>query len=75
MNGEDGLGRVVEPCVAAVAEVTLTVRLSVVMSNSDDRLRRARGAADQIGPRHVTNGLEAFGIVDKVANVDHGSVL
>ena len=75
MTGEDRPGEVVKPLAAAVTEVALTVWLGIVTPVFDDRLGRAKGAFDQVGPTHVSNGLEALGIVDKVADVDHRSVL
>ena len=72
--GEDGSGQVVEPPPAALAEVGLTMCLDVVTPIFDDRLGQTMGAGDPVGPTHLSDGLEALGVVDEVADVDHRSV-
>ena len=54
--------------------VALAVGLGLILAVLDDRLGRAVGAGDQVGPPHLPDGLEALGVVDEVADVDHRSV-
>ena len=75
MAGEDGSSEVVKPPLTSVAEVSLPVRLGVITAVLDDGLGRAMGAYDAVGPSHIADGLEALGVVDEVADVDHVSIL
>jgi hypothetical protein len=75
MTREDGPREVVKPPLTSVAEVALAMRLSVITPVLDDRLGRAMGAENPVGPAHLSNGLVALGVVDQVPDVDHRSVL
>jgi hypothetical protein len=75
MAREDGPGEVVKPPLTSVAEVALTMRLGVITPVLDDRLRRAMGAENPVGPAHLPDGLVALGFVDEIPDVDHRSVL
>src|SRR6476620_7884625 len=71
MAGEDGGGQIVEAPATALALVPLAVGLGVVAAVLDDRGRAARGTGDAVGPPHVTDGLEAPGVVEEVLDVHH----
>ena len=75
MAGEDGSGEVVKPSLTSVAEETLAMRLGVVTSIFDDGFGRAMGTGDEVGPSHLSDGLEALGVVDEIPDVDHVSIL
>src|SRR5271165_3969280 len=47
--------------------------LGLIPAILDDRVRRAVGAHHAVGPAHGPNRLVAFGVVDKVLDVYHGS--
>src|SRR5271157_689528 len=47
--------------------------LALIPAILDDRVRRAVGAHHAIGPAHGPNPLVAFGVVDEILNVYHGS--
>src|SRR5271166_1706909 len=47
--------------------------LGLIPAILDDRVRRAVGAHHAIGPAHGPNRLVAFGVVDEILDVYHGS--
>jgi hypothetical protein len=71
---EDGPCEVVKPPLTSVAVVALAMRLGVITPVLDDRLGRAVGADDPVGPAHLPDGLVAPGVVDEIPDVDHWSV-
>jgi hypothetical protein len=74
MSREDGPREVVEPALTSMTEATLAMRLGVITLVLDDRLRRALGAENPVGPAHLPDGLVAPGFVDEIPGVDHRSV-
>jgi hypothetical protein len=75
MAREDGPGKVVKPPLTSVAELALAMQVGVITPVLADRLRRAVGAENLVGPAHLPDGLIAPGFVDAVPDVDHRSVL
>ena len=75
MTREDGPREDVKPPPTSVAEVALAMQLGVVTPVLDDRLGRAVGADDPVGPAHLPDGLLALRFVDQDPDVDHRSVL
>ena len=71
MAREDGAGEVVEPLATAAALIAPTLGLGVVAAIPDDRGRFAGGAGDAIGSPHITDGLEALGVVEEVLDIHH----
>ena len=71
--GEDGVGQVVEPLVAALALVALAMGLGVIPAVLDDRLGGASGAGHAVGPSHLPDRLVALGVVEEVLDVHHRS--
>ena len=70
--GEDGAGEVVEPPAAGLAEVALAMRLGVVAAVLDDLGGPAVGAVHAAGPTERPDRVVTPGIIDQVAEVDHG---
>ena len=71
MAGENGPAEVVEPLGTAMALVPLPMGLGVIPAVLGNLGAVALGAAHAPGPTHGTDGLEAFGVVDKGLDVDH----
>src|SRR4051794_27437854 len=73
MAGEDGVGQVVEALATASALIALAMRLGVIPTVLDDRIRGALRAGHAVGPAHVPDRLVALGVVEEVLDVHHRS--
>jgi hypothetical protein len=71
--GEDGVGQVVEALTTALALIALAVRLGVIPTVLDDRIRGALRAGHAVGPSHLPDRVVALGVVEEVLNVHHRS--
>src|SRR5215210_7926269 len=73
MAGEDGVGQVVEALATAPASVALAMRLGVIPTVLDDRIRGASRTGHAVGPAHLPDRLVALGVVEEVLDVHHRS--
>src|SRR5215210_8160234 len=74
MAGEDGVGQVVEALATASALIALAMRLGVIPTVLDDRIRGALRAGHAVGPAHLADRLVALGVVEEVLDVHHRSM-
>ena len=65
MTSKDGVGSIVEVAVTGLAQLALTLRLSVVTTVFGDLRAVTSWTTDAVWPAEGTDGLKAFGVVDE----------
>lgn len=73
MAGQNRPAQIIEPAPAVLAAVLLSLGLRPIPTLLVDRGRGAVHAAHSLGPTQGTNGLESFGVVDEILDVQHGA--
>lgn len=73
MTRKDGLTEIIEPAPTVVATDILPLGLRQIPALLDDHGRGVAHAAHPLRPRQGTDGLQTFGVVDEILDVQHGA--
>ena len=73
MTGKDGAGQIVKAPLTGLTDIALPLRLSVIMPLFGNLWTVAMGALYAIGPAHVADGGETFGVVHQRLHINHGA--
>src|ERR1700759_3016108 len=71
MSRQHCAAQIVEPSMARLAQVALSMPLPFIVAVADDHGTVAVGAADAIRPTMLTYKLKALGLVQKAREIDH----
>ena len=73
MTGKDRVSQIVEASLTGLAPGTLTLRVSLVAPLFGNLNTVTSGTTDPVWPTQGSDGLKAFGGVEKRLNVYHGA--
>lgn len=73
MASKDRVRQIVEASLTQLAQIALTLGLSVVSPLFDDLRAITAWTPHTVWPTQVPNGLKTFGVVDERLNVYHGA--